>query len=285
MHATVPLGAIGAGAVGDALRAVDPISGPAIAAAVERVLRTGQAEMGVERRGHAHSQPVSRERPGAETVSCVFGATPSDPDPPARACHRGIDAGRGRVDRSHGVVRSWNPGAERLYGYTAAEATAGRSQCRAVRAARALERALRGVAAGAHDLERETVRRRKDGTRVEVWLTVARVRDAGGRVVAISEIGRDVTGRRRDERRTERALRESERRRRQVVASMLHAEEVERSRIATELHDDTVQVMIASLMAMDRVALVAQRPARRSSRRRSRSPGRRSRRPPTGRAG
>src|SRR5207249_9896895 len=56
-----------------------------------------------------------------------------------------------------------------------------------------------------------------------------------------------------------RALRESERLRREVIASMLQAEEVERSRIATELHDDTVQVMIASLMAMDRVALVAGR--------------------------
>ncbi len=77
--------------------------------------------------------------------------------------------------------------------------------------------------------------------------------------MGIAEIGRDVTARRRDERRTERALRESERRRRQVLASMLHAEEVERSRIATELHDDTVQVMIASMMAMDRVALVAQK--------------------------
>ena len=90
-------------------------------------------------------------------------------------------------------------------------------------------------------------------------LAIARACDADGNVVAISEIGRDVTTRRREERRTERALRESERRRRQVVASMLHAEEVERSRIATELHDDTVQVMTASLMAMDRVALVAQR--------------------------
>jgi signal transduction histidine kinase len=40
---------------------------------------------------------------------------------------------------------------------------------------------------------------------------------------------------------------------------MVHAEAIERSRIATELHDDTVQVMTASLMAMDRVALVASR--------------------------
>ena len=40
---------------------------------------------------------------------------------------------------------------------------------------------------------------------------------------------------------------------------MLQAEEVERSRIATELHDDTVQVMAAALLALDRVSLVASR--------------------------
>ena len=40
---------------------------------------------------------------------------------------------------------------------------------------------------------------------------------------------------------------------------MLRAEEAERSRIATELHDDTVQVMTASLFALDRVALIARR--------------------------
>ena len=57
----------------------------------------------------------------------------------------------------------------------------------------------------------------------------------------------------------ERALAESEQRRREILTSMLQAEEVERSRIATELHDDTVQVMAAALLSLDRVSLVAAR--------------------------
>ncbi len=63
VHADVPLGPIGAGSVGESLPAADPDLGPAIAAAVERVLRTGHAETGVEFarvRGHARSEPVSR---------------------------------------------------------------------------------------------------------------------------------------------------------------------------------------------------------------------------------
>jgi signal transduction histidine kinase len=55
----------------------------------------------------------------------------------------------------------------------------------------------------------------------------------------------------------ERALADSEQHRRDILGSLLHAEEDERSRIATELHDDTVQVMTAALLSMDRLAMIS----------------------------
>jgi len=159
-----------------------------------------------------------------------------------------------------GIITGWNAGAERLYGYAEDEAlgrTLGLVEPPARR--QRFGELVRAVMGCSRELGMEVVRWRKDGRRIEVWLTRVDVHDDEGRIVGITEIGRDVTSRCREARRAARALRESERLRREVVASMLQAEEVERSRIATELHDDTVQVMIASLMAMDRVALVAGR--------------------------
>ncbi len=63
----------------------------------------------------------------------------------------------------------------------------------------------------------------------------------------------DVT----ESRRTNDALRESERRRQQVLEAMLHAEADARAQIAGELHDDTIQVMTAAQLAVDRVSLAA----------------------------
>lgn len=62
-------------------------------------------------------------------------------------------------------------------------------------------------------------------------------------------VGRDVTERNA----VQSALRTSELRREQVLASMLRAEDDQRSRIATDLHDDTVQVMTAALFSLDRL--------------------------------
>ncbi len=84
-------------------------------------------------------------------------------------------------------------------------------------------------------------------------LTMFPVRNAVDAVEQVGCLFLDVS----DRVSVERALAVSEQRRREILASMLQAEEVERSRIATELHDDTVQVMAASLMALDRAALVA----------------------------
>jgi PAS domain S-box-containing protein len=86
-------------------------------------------------------------------------------------------------------------------------------------------------------------------------ITLFPIRGAAGEVAFAGCLYADVT----DRVAAERALMESERSRRRTLVGMLRAEEDERSRIATELHDDTVQVMTASLVAMDRLALVARR--------------------------
>jgi PAS domain S-box-containing protein len=59
------------------------------------------------------------------------------------------------------------------------------------------------------------------------------------------------------QREAEAALRTSEHQRRDILQRMLEAEETERTRIATALHDDTVQVMTASLLALDQVPAAA----------------------------
>ena len=119
-----------------------------------------------------------------------------------------------------GVVTSWNAGAERLFGYTAAEMI-GHPVTRLFppelldEELRILDRIHRGETVAPLD----TVRVRKDGRRVEVSVTVSPIRDATGRVVGASKIARDITGRRQ----AEAALRESEARFRLVVEATTNA--------------------------------------------------------------
>jgi signal transduction histidine kinase len=97
----------------------------------------------------------------------------------------------------------------------------------------------------------EVTAMRAGGAEFPAELAVTPLR-VGGALLFTAHI-RDVSERRE----AERALAESEQHRHQILASILQAEEAERSRIATALHDDTVQVMTASLLAMDRLVIVA----------------------------
>ncbi|MGB8508436.1 MAG: PAS domain S-box protein [Pyrinomonadaceae bacterium] len=103
-----------------------------------------------------------------------------------------------------GVILSWNPGAERLYGYTAAEAI-GQPVTMLIPSDRPDEEPhiLHQIKLGQRVDHYETVRRRKDGTIINVSLTVSPVRDAEKRIIGASKIARDITGRKRaeDERR------------------------------------------------------------------------------------
>jgi PAS domain S-box-containing protein len=95
-----------------------------------------------------------------------------------------------------GIINSWNPGAERLYGYTAEEAI-GQSILLVIPEDRHDEedRILAQIRAGERVEPFETQRRRKDGTTIDVSLTVSPLRDPGGRIIGASKIARDISAR------------------------------------------------------------------------------------------
>jgi PAS domain S-box-containing protein len=108
-----------------------------------------------------------------------------------------------------GTILSWNSAAEQLYGYTADEAV-GRSITMLNPPDRSDEEPaiLEQIRHGERVKEFETVRLRKDGTPVEVSVTVSPVLDGSGRVIGASNIGRDISVRKQ----AEKALEESRQR-------------------------------------------------------------------------
>src|SRR5688572_21628607 len=93
-----------------------------------------------------------------------------------------------------GIVTSWNRGAERIFGYTAAEVV-GKSITIIIPPDRKDEepRILARLRAGERVDHFETVRQRKDGTLIDVSVTISVVRDPTGRIVGASKIARDIT--------------------------------------------------------------------------------------------
>jgi PAS domain S-box-containing protein len=101
-----------------------------------------------------------------------------------------------------GTVRTWNPAAERLFGYSTEEMV-GQPVQRLVPPERQEEHAgvMARLARGERIGHMETVRVRKDGRRVAVSVTISPLRDGAGRIWGASTIARDVTERQRAARR------------------------------------------------------------------------------------
>lgn len=101
----------------------------------------------------------------------------------------------------NGIITNWNKGAERIFGYTAAEAIG-----KPVSMLAAPDRIdefpgiLNKIRRGERVEHYETLRRRKDGQIIHISLSVSPIRDASGNIIGASKIARDISDRKQVER-------------------------------------------------------------------------------------
>jgi PAS domain S-box-containing protein len=99
-----------------------------------------------------------------------------------------------------GIIKSWNKAAERIFGYSAGEVI-GKSVLILIPPERKHEETLilEKIKRGERIEHYETIRVGKDGSHIEISLTVSPINDAGGTVIGVSKIARDISQRKRIE--------------------------------------------------------------------------------------
>ena len=120
-----------------------------------------------------------------------------------------------------GIITSWNKSAERLFGHTAEE-TIGKAVTILIPPERHDEEP--GILARIRFGERidhyETVRQHKDGSLIDISLTVSPVRTAQGKIIGASKIARDITERKRNDEYLATLAREAQHRTKNILATV-----------------------------------------------------------------
>jgi len=149
-----------------------------------------------------------------------------------------------------GYITSWNRAAEQMYGYSAQEVIGQHISITAPASRKnepdiVLERLKRGETVKSY----ETVRQCKDGSLIDVSMTLSPVKDAAGHIVSISAIAHDLS----DRKQVEMELRK-------LSARLLKVQDEERRNMARELHDSVIQSLAAAVinlsMLMDTAGLL-----------------------------
>jgi PAS domain S-box-containing protein len=120
-----------------------------------------------------------------------------------------------------GIIKSWNSGAEQIFGYTAQEVI-GKSIMILIPPGRQNEEPeiLDRIRRGERVDHYETLRQRKDGSLINISLSVSPVKDTQGKVIGASKIARDISERKRSEAQITILAREAEHRAKNVLATV-----------------------------------------------------------------
>src|SRR5262245_2196452 len=136
----------------------------------------------------------------------------------------------------NGIIATWNKGAERLFGYTSDEII-GKPITTLIPSDRRDEedRIIKRIRHGQRVEHYETIRRRKDGSLIEISLTVSPVRDSHGRIIGASKIARDITERKRREEHISLLAREVDHRSKNLLAMVQATVHLSKAETAAEL--------------------------------------------------
>jgi PAS domain S-box-containing protein len=149
------------------------------------------------------------------------------------------------VDRER-IVKTWNPAAERTFGWGAQEVI-GRKYPAIPEEKMDEADALFSRAMESGLTEVETLRQRKDGSLIDVSISAAPLRDSRGNINGVMAVITDITERKQ----AEQKLLEDQAQLKSLASQLTLAEEHERRRLATELHDRISQALVISKIKLD----------------------------------